>query len=560
MSRIAVLCILSVTLLPAAVRAGDFAVTTTASSSYDERHGPQATLDGLMRNSFWAGRPGQKEWTLTYTFPEPARLGKVTVAFFDASGKKSHTPETVRTEITIDGKTWVALEKQPVVGAWTGGAYRPLVVEPADALMGIRFVLSRAPTGKQPAVLETQFFDTSGKLLSPGKPLAGEPGEATTQPAKPQPDADGIIVDRVTYPSTLDGTSPLTVYAQYPKDGGKLPLLVTMHGYSEPAGMYVRRTRGYAEDGFFVACVAMRGRDGSAGKHDSGGKEIHDIYDAVEFLKAKYPDRIDPRRVGIVGWSGGGGNVSASMVKLPDTFAVGVSFFGMSNYLTWEQILQRTNPKYPGPAKRLGATPAEAPNRFLARQTNLAAANNPYTRIWLLNDEQEPTCLPEMDRKYKAVADEAGLKNVTLIVTKPGDKARYRHGSSGGNLAQFNSTFLPPLKAGEFPMPTLNDKGKLLVLGFVVTKPFTIVCGSGEDAAADVEYAIDGETLTFTSKARSSDSQKPIEIRLPKAKYASITKATVNGQPVEPGRTALHHVVTAPSLNARIQVDAKRAP
>ena len=295
MLRTMALCILLLSLPATAVRAGEFPVTATASSSYDERHGPQATLDGLMRNSFWAGRPGQKEWTLTYAFPAPARLGKVTVAFFDASGKKSHTPKTVRTEITIDGKTWVALEKQPIVGAWTGGAYRPLVVEPADALMGIRFVLSAAPTGKQPSVYETQFFDTSGKLLSPGKPLAGKSGG---QVDKPQPDADGIIVDRVTYASTLDDTSPLTVYAQYPKDGGKLPLLVAMHGYSEPAGMYVRRTRGYAEDGFFVACVAMRGRDGSAGKHDSGGKEIHDVYDAVEALKRKFPDRIDPQRVG----------------------------------------------------------------------------------------------------------------------------------------------------------------------------------------------------------------------------------------------------------------------
>ena len=190
----------------------------------------------------------------------------------------------------------------------------------------------------------------------------------------------------------------------------------------------------------------------------------------------------------------------------------------------------------------------------------MAAANNPYTRIWLLNDEQEPTCLPEMDRKYKAVADEAGLKNVTLIVTKPGDKARYRHGSSGGNLAQFNATYLPPLKAGEFPMPELKDKGKFIVLGFVVTKPFTIVCGSGEDAAADVEYAIEGKTLTFTSKARSSDPGKPIEIRLPKAKYTSITSATVDGRPVEPSQTALNYVVKAPSLNARIQVNAERAP
>ena len=47
----------------------------------------------------------------------------------------------------------------------------------------------------------------------------------------------------------------------------------------------------------------------AAGQHDSGGLEIHDIFDAVESLKKRFSGRIDPDRIGIQGWSGGGGNV-----------------------------------------------------------------------------------------------------------------------------------------------------------------------------------------------------------------------------------------------------------
>ena len=57
----------------------------------------------------------------------------------------------------------------------------------------------------------------------------------------------------------------------------------------------------------------------------------------MQAITNRYADKIDVQRIGIQRWSGGGGNTSASVVKLPDTFNVGVSFHGMSNYKTWQE-------------------------------------------------------------------------------------------------------------------------------------------------------------------------------------------------------------------------------
>ena len=372
----------------------------------------------------------------------------------------------------------------------------------------------------------------------------------TTAAASPPP----IVVEKFAYKGTFDGVEPLYALIAYPREGHKLPLIVCMHGYSETAGRYIRTFKPLAGEGWFVACVEMRGRGGSAGRHDSGGLEIHDIYDAVEALKRRFPGKIDPTRVGLQGWSGGGGNAYSCMVKLPDTFNMIASFFGIASHKSWQEMLDKQNPRYPGPAHRLGARPDAAPDRYLAREAPLGAHNNPYSRIFLFNDEQEPTCRPVMCRAYKKAADAAGLTNVTLTISKPGDRTRYRHGSSWGNLAAANTMILEPLKAGRFGPVEIQDTATLTVLGFVVTRKFAIYCGSGEDAVADVAYRIEGDRLRFAAKARSAEADRPLTIRPPVDRWSTIVSATVDGQPVAVTRQGAFHQVVAPSLNATVEI------
>ena len=360
--------------------------------------------------------------------------------------------------------------------------------------------------------------------------------------------------EKFSYASTLDGTAPLHALIAYPEGPAKpLPLIVCMHGFSETAGRYIKQNRHLAEEGWFVACVEMRGRGGSAGKHDSGGIEIHDIYDAVEALKKAFPDRIDAERVGIQGWSGGGGNVLSCMTKLPDTFGMGASFFGIADYGRWQEILDGINPRYPGPAKRIGVTKAEAPDRYLARNSSLAAANNSYSRIFLFNDEQEKTCLPDMDRAYMGSADAAGLSNVTFILSKPGDEDRYMHGGRWDS-ARTNAMILTPLMAGEFPRPRIAPAGTFDVLGFLVTRDFALYCGDGQEGAARVEYRLDGNMWRFTSRAMSRDGALPLTVRLPRDRVRAVKRATVDGKTMKPVEKAGGLEIVAPGLNAEIHI------
>ncbi|MGB6222944.1 alpha/beta hydrolase family protein, partial [Haloferula sp.] len=142
------------------------------------------------------------------------------------------------------------------------------------------------------------------------------------------------------YPSTIstDANGPLDLLAELNYDDAQAnaPIVVVMHGYSNGNG--VANVRGPAQrlrdSGFFAISVAMRGRDGSDGVRDSGGLEVHDIYDAVEAVKANptFVGLIDPSNVHITGYSGGGGNTMSALSKFPDYFRVGASFFGMSDY------------------------------------------------------------------------------------------------------------------------------------------------------------------------------------------------------------------------------------
>ncbi len=393
---------------------------------------------------------------------------------------------------------------------------------------------------------------------------------STTCAAKPPPSADrpskvsvkqyasgieGVRLERLSYSNDYDGTHPLYVFVAYPETARNLPAIVCMHGYSETAGRYVASHKARASDDWFVIVPEMRGRGGSAGEHDSGGIEILDIYYAVQAITHHYADKVDARCIGIQGWSGGGGSTSAAMVKLPDTFNVGASFYGMSNYQTWQEILDRTNPGYPGPATRLKAKVRDAPDRFLARQTNLAARNNPYSRILLFNDEEEPTCLPVMDRLYKSNADKAGLKNVTLTVSGPGDRNRFMHGKSY-HRDEIDPLFLDPLEDGTFGPVEIADQGTFLVLGFVMTRKFAIFCGSGEDAVANVLYEIDVDRVRFKCIAVSSDPGKPVTIWLPVERFERVDSATVDGQPCLLRRRGKNHVIVAPDLNSTIEVKA----
>ena len=241
--------------------------------------------------------------------------------------------------------------------------------------------------------------------------------------------------------SDVDGPLDLIAELNYDDAATGAPVAVVMHGFSDSSTLLSRyrdNAQRLRDQGFFVLTVLMRGRtvnEGSSdGTRDSGGVEIYDIYDAVEAVKADptYASLVDPTSVYVTGYSGGGGNTMAALTKFPDYFRAGAAFFGMSDYGynaadSWyfngasssHQGILRTDVGDP----TLGDPDVE--DRYLARASNLASKNNPYTEIHLFVNDNETTCPPVNDITFRdnAVAAESTpgeFDNITVHIGQAG--------------------------------------------------------------------------------------------------------------------------------------------
>lgn len=350
------------------------------------------------------------------------------------------------------------------------------------------------------------------------------------------------VTSAYTYSSTLtsDADGPLDLVAELNYDGARTnaPIAVVMHGYSGTEGKVeeVRANAQYLRDkGFFAVSVAMRQRDGSDGIRDSGGLEIYDIYDAVEAVKEDYCGLVNPDIVYITGYSGGGGNTMAALCKFPDTFNAGAAFFGMSDYGyhatdgwyfygagTSRQPQLRTDIGDPSGGG------ASVTDRYHARASNLASANNPYTEIHLFVNADETICPPVNVTTYasNAVCREAyagEFSNITVHIGQAGlyqdfntnglneanELQSWPHGSPSANQQSAAETwFMARLLAGKIPRRALNASDSLFVAGFVKTSRFECRVGDGQQGALQLDYALSPSNMTFHAAVLSLNRQQ----------------------------------------------------
>jgi dienelactone hydrolase len=314
------------------------------------------------------------------------------------------------------------------------------------------------------------------------------------------------------------------------------PIAVVMHGYSlssTVAGVRENAQR-LRDAGFFAIAVTMRGREGSEGTRDSGGLEIHDIYDAVEAVKTRYARLVNPTNVHITGYSGGGGNTLSALTKFPDYFCLGAAFFGMSDYgfdpvHGWyfhgaNQGGIRTNQLDADVGNPFSREP-RVRDRYLARASNLAARNNPYSEIHLFVNWDERICPPLNFRSYQSNALAAAtypgeFGNIQLHIgtngvyhdfngngrDEPEEQQWWPHGHvDAAKQAAAESWYLARLKRGLLPPPQLKDQANLFVAGWVKTRRFELWLGDGQNAAADLSYSLSPTNKQFTLRLASSD-------------------------------------------------------
>lgn len=313
------------------------------------------------------------------------------------------------------------------------------------------------------------------------------------------------------YASSVDGTKPLKADVGYIADGKAKTLLVVMHGYSGSRKAVALDVKELAARGVFAVAPDMRGCGDSAGKWDSGGLDVHDIADAVLAAIEKYPKEIDARNLNIVGYSGGGGNAIACMVRFPDLFRTYVSFFGISDYAGWHASKGRPDCNV-RMEKALGGPPDRLPDEYLSRNAIPAAANALAGRLHFVWDEAETACPANMIEEFVANYRKSGLDKAIMHISKKTDTIRWIHNyrSSNRDLTKADDLFLPDVMKTDVTSPRMPSNGKLVVPGYVVTRQFQVWVEDGTKGQVTVEYDTRGEKPIVTVV----DNPKKYKVRI----------------------------------------------
>jgi len=361
--------------------------------------------------------------------------------------------------------------------------------------------------------------------------LAALLGSAPTALAS---DQQSIFTYQSTISSDSDGALDLKAELNYNDSVTNAPIMVVMHGYSNGYGFETvdAQAQRLRDAGFFVVSVSLRGRDGSDGVRDSGGLEVYDIYDAVEAVKAAYGANVDPSNVSITGYSGGGGNVMSALTKFPDYFRVGTSYFGMSDYgydptNGWynngasSSHIAQLNQDIGNP----NTGDAAVLDRYMARSSNLASMNNPYSEIHLFVNNNETICPKINDTTYRdnavaAASYEGEFNNINIHIGVAGtyqdfdgdgvndanEQQYWPHGApTADQQASSESWYLSRLLDGSIPQPKLNASDTLFVAGYVKTMPFEFWLGDGQNAAGNLDYSLSTANKTFSLSVLTSD-------------------------------------------------------
>jgi pimeloyl-ACP methyl ester carboxylesterase len=299
-----------------------------------------------------------------------------------------------------------------------------------------------------------------------------------------------------TYWSSADSVRLLMVVV-YPDGAQDLPILAVMHGYSQDMTAVHGTQLLLAERGLFTVAPAMRGRNASGGFPDDSAWEITDIVDAVEEARLLYPDETDGGNLNVIGFSGGGGNVFGCLSKFPDTFRFGGAYFGMADYgfdLTYGWYHYGGWSYQSMLRERIGGSPEQVPDAYMARSSLLAVRNNRYTRLQMYVDSEETICPVYNDTTYLRIALDLGHTNVSLNISTPDSLYRWYHSlpHNQPDLIRSFDYFVPGILGGTYAQPVLDRAGEQTILGYLRTEPYELVLAGGLDEVADLSYDIAG--------------------------------------------------------------------
>lgn len=304
-----------------------------------------------------------------------------------------------------------------------------------------------------------------------------------------------VVVEAMPYRSSIDPLA-LTSVVSYPADAVNLPVVVLMHGLNGDSANFTaadkERCAGY---GLFCVYPDLRGRAGSQGTPDLNGHEVQDIVDAVTAAQNAYSLQTDPTQTYLVGYSGGGGNVLATVQRFPDKFNAVVSFFGPSDYAAWyatsaesRQIQLRS---------WIGGSPTQLPGAYKARSGLTGLANYDGT-IYFFHDASDTSVPIAQSRNAAAVA-----RHPITFFSDVGSPLRWLHGHPVDNAALVTAEtyFMPKFAAKLYPRPVTPRVGSLVIAGTLDTSLFRVAFNNGGEDVGTLYYNLDTDAFAIAVQA-----------------------------------------------------------
>jgi dipeptidyl aminopeptidase/acylaminoacyl peptidase len=156
---------------------------------------------------------------------------------------------------------------------------------------------------------------------------------------------DMVTPELVEYPTHDGRMIPAWLYRPKvaPSDGGKYPVILSIHGGPEaqerPRYLYNGLYQYLLNRGFGILAPNIRGSTGYGKTYqklihrDWGGAELGDIEHAAKYLRTL--DWVDSNRIAVYGGSFGGFATLSALTRLPEYWALGVDLVGPSNLITF---------------------------------------------------------------------------------------------------------------------------------------------------------------------------------------------------------------------------------
>jgi dipeptidyl aminopeptidase/acylaminoacyl peptidase len=234
-----------------------------------------------------------------------------------------------------------------------------------------------APTGGQSAIAGTGLGPARRPATRPRPPdfdlLRRQQSE--TDRVWRAASAGYMDIEKITYRSRVgDLEIPAFIFKPLQVGGPRThPALVWVHENirGHLYEHYIPYIRQATAKGYVVIAPEYRGSIGYGEKLydaiDYGGTEVDDVVSAVATLTTRL-DIVDPKRVGIIGWSHGGMITLLSIFRNPGTFAAAVAIVPVANL--FQRLAYKGVEEHRAlidPNNRLGGTPAEQPSVYRDR-------------------------------------------------------------------------------------------------------------------------------------------------------------------------------------------------